>query len=102
MHGRASKVYHKNIGPFEGIPSPFSVIRYHSLHAPIPSLPDDLEPVGWTADDILMGVVHKTKPIWGVQFHPESISTEYGEQIMENLMRSNLIAYPKPRVLESR
>ena len=87
MHGRASNVYHKNLGPFENIPSPFSGIRYHSLHAPISLLPEELEPVGWTSDNILMGVVHKTKPIWGVQFHPESISTEYGEEILENFLR---------------
>jgi para-aminobenzoate synthetase len=85
MHGRASDVHHKNIGPFAGIPSPFSVIRYHSLHAPV--LSEELEAIAWTTDNILMGVVHKTKPIWGVQFHPESISTEYGEQILENFLR---------------
>ena len=82
MHGRPSDVFHSNEGMFEGLPSPFSAIRYHSLL--VSDLPDTLRKIAWTEDDILMGVEHTTKPIWGVQFHPESINTEYGHQLLRN------------------
>ncbi len=82
MHGRPSDVLHDGSGVFEGIPSPFSAIRYHSLH--VPELPDCLQPVAWTDDGILMGVRHVTRPVFGVQFHPESICTEYGHRLIAN------------------
>lgn len=82
MHGRPSDIYHSNEGVFEGLPSPFSAIRYHSLL--VSELPDTLRKIAWTEDDIIMGVEHTSKPIWGVQFHPESINTEYGHQLLRN------------------
>jgi len=82
MHGRSSGVYHQGLGIFKDIPSPFSAVRYHSLVAR--DVPNCLEPIAWTADDVLMAVRHVLKPHWGVQFHPESICTEHGAQLIRN------------------
>jgi para-aminobenzoate synthetase len=82
MHGRASEVRHNGQDVFVNFPSPFQAVRYHSLH--VTELPDCLEAIAWTEDDILMGVRHRQRPIWGVQFHPESICTEFGHQLMAN------------------
>ncbi len=82
VHGRPSDIVHDGLALFEGIPSPFEAIRYHSLH--VPQLPDELEGVAWTTDGILMAVRHRTRPVYGVQFHPESICTEYGHRLMAN------------------
>jgi para-aminobenzoate synthetase len=84
MHGRCSLIHHTGRGLFEGIPSPFSGVRYHSLL--VGETPPVLEPIAWADDGALMAVRHSLRPVWGVQFHPESICTEHGARIIENFM----------------
>lgn len=86
MHGRLSKIYHENRGVFENLPQAFSVVRYHSLIAK-GEIPACLQVDARTEDGIIMGLSHKEKAIWAVQFHPESISTEYGKEMIENFLR---------------
>lgn len=86
MHGKVSPVHHKGVGVFKGIPSPFTATRYHSLIVAEP-LPDVLEVTAFTSDGELMGIRHKTLPIHGVQFHPESILTEHGKELLANFLR---------------
>ena len=83
MHGRLSAIKHDNSDLFYNIPQDFNVVRYHSLIIEDP-MPSELMKTAWTTDGIIMGLKHKTKPIYGVQFHPESICTQYGEQLIEN------------------
>lgn len=92
MHGKTSLVYHKNQGVFKGLNNPFTATRYHSLVIEQASLPDCLEVTAWTEDeqgnlDEIMGVRHKTMPIEGVQFHPESILTEQGHDMLRNFLQ---------------
>ncbi|MDZ4150363.1 anthranilate synthase component II, partial [Methylicorpusculum sp.] len=92
MHGKTSLVYHKNQGVFKSLNNPFTATRYHSLVIDQASLPDCLEVTAWTEDeqgnlDEIMGVRHKTMPIEGVQFHPESILTEHGHDMLRNFLQ---------------
>ncbi len=87
MHGKVSPVIHNDIGMFKDIPSPVTVTRYHSLAIERETLPECLEVTAWTADGEIMGVRHKTLPIEGVQFHPESILTEHGHKMLDNFLR---------------
>ncbi len=86
MHGKISEIHHDSAGIFEGLPSPFRATRYHSLIASIETLPDSLEVTAKTADGIIMGIQHKTLPIFGVQFHPESIETQHGHKLLANFL----------------
>ncbi len=83
MHGRLSAVLHEDSPLFAGIPREFQAVRYHSLCVEQP-LPDELEPIAWTSDGVLMAVAHRQRPQWGVQFHPESICTEHGRLLLAN------------------
>jgi anthranilate synthase component 2 len=91
MHGKTSPVYHQDAGVFKGLSNPFTATRYHSLVIEQTSLPDCLEVTAWTQDeagniDEIMGVRHKTLDIEGVQFHPESILTEHGHDMLRNFL----------------
>ena len=85
MHGKVSPVEHNGEGVFAGLPSPFTATRYHSLIVEEP-LPAELVATAYTPEGELMGVRHKTRPIYGVQFHPESILTEYGHDLLRNFL----------------
>jgi anthranilate synthase component 2 len=87
MHGKTSMIHHKNIGVFAGLANPFRATRYHSLVIERESLPDCLEITAWTDDGEIMGVRHKTLAVEGVQFHPESILTEYGHEMLANFLK---------------
>jgi len=85
MHGRLSSVRHNESALFNAIPQNFSVVRYHSLAVDTP-LPDQLEALAWTPDKVLMALRHKTRPLWGIQFHPESVCTQHGPQLIRNFL----------------
>ena len=87
MHGKTSPIKHNGKDLFEGMPNPFAATRYHSLVIQRDSLPDCLEVTAETEEGEIMGVKHKEFPIWGVQFHPESILTENGRQILKNFLK---------------
>ena len=86
MHGKTSMIQHANKGVFAGLPNPFEATRYHSLVIERSSMPDVLEITAWTDDDEIMGVRHKTLPVEGVQFHPESILTQHGHELLKNFL----------------
>ena len=88
FHGKLSEVKHNNENIFKGIDSPYSVVRYHSLIIEKDSLPDELKITGVLKDnpEIIMAIEHKEKPIYGVQFHPESIETDFGMKLIENFL----------------
>jgi anthranilate synthase component 2 len=86
MHGKLSAIEHDGTGVFAGLPSPFRATRYHSLVAQPETLPACLKVNAWTADGTVMGLRHETLPVHGVQFHPESIETEHGHQLLRNFL----------------
>ena len=86
MHGKLSRISHDGTDILEGVPSPFSATRYHSLIVERDSLPDVLIPTAWTDDGLLMAMRHRALPIYGVQFHPESIASEHGHRILANFL----------------
>jgi anthranilate synthase/aminodeoxychorismate synthase-like glutamine amidotransferase len=88
MHGRTSMIRHRGNGIFAGVPDRFVATRYHSLVISPDRLPAELEVTAWTDDGVIMGVRHRTNPVEGVQFHPESILTNHGERLIGNWMES--------------
>ncbi|SCF47650.1 para-aminobenzoate synthetase [Micromonospora matsumotoense] len=94
MHGRISEVRHTGEDVFRGLPSPFVAVRYHSLAAT--DLPAELEPLAWSDDGVVMGLRHREKPLWGVQFHPESIGSDFGREIIANF-RDLAVAHNRAR-----
>ncbi len=94
MHGKLSPIYHRGQGVFAGLPSPFLATRYHSLIVRREDLPAELEVTAWTEDGIIMGLRHRSLPVEGVQFHPESIMTEGGKQMLANFLAGVSVAAP--------
>lgn len=88
MHGKTSAILHDRSSLFADIPSPFTATRYHSLIAEAGSLPDCLAVTARTDDGVIMGLQHRSLPIYGVQFHPESIETEYGHRLLHNFLQA--------------
>jgi len=87
MHGKTSWIYHNRETIYKGIPNPFEATRYHSLIVEKKSLPALLQVTAWTKDNEIMGLKHKDFPLWGVQFHPESILTKAGKNILSNFLK---------------
>ncbi len=86
MHGKTSPIHHDGKGLFAGLPTPFNATRYHSLIVEKASLPEELQITAWVEEGEIMGLQHRTLPVWGVQFHPESILTEGGMAILKNFL----------------
>ena len=89
MHGKVSRVIHKQQSVFRGLPSPFNATRYHSLVVDASDLPTELEVTAWTDEATVMGLRHRRYPLAGVQFHPEAILTEHGHQLLENFLHDS-------------
>ncbi|MDD2500008.1 MAG: aminodeoxychorismate/anthranilate synthase component II [Geobacter sp.] len=87
MHGKTSPIHHDGKELFNGLPNPFNATRYHSLVVERASLPDCLEVTAWVDNGEIMGLRHKELPVWGVQFHPESILTEGGMELLDNFIK---------------
>jgi anthranilate synthase component 2 len=88
MHGKVSPIEHDGTSVFAGLPNPFTATRYHSLIVERASLPDCLRVTAWTADGLIMGLEHRSLPLHGVQFHPESIASEAGKPLLENFLNA--------------
>ena len=86
MHGKTSSIFHDGKGVFSNIPSPFKAIRYHSLAISKEDLPSEIEVSAWTDNGLIMGVRHRKYPVEGIQFHPESIMTEFGKDLLKNFI----------------
>jgi anthranilate synthase component 2 len=87
VHGKTAAIHHSGAGPFRGLPTPFAATRYHSLIVARDTLPDMLEVTAETADGTIMGLSHRTLPIHGVQFHPESIASEHGRTLLATFLQ---------------
>ena len=87
MHGKVSAIHHRSADVFAGLPSPFEATRYHSLVVDRAGLPGCLEVTAETEDGLIMGLAHQDLPVYGVQFHPESIASEHGHALLENFIR---------------
>lgn len=87
LHGKISSIHHDGQSVFAGLPTPFAATRYHSLIVDKATLPDSLAITAHTEDGLIMGLAHKDKPIHGVQFHPESIATEHGHDMLRNFLK---------------
>jgi anthranilate synthase/aminodeoxychorismate synthase-like glutamine amidotransferase len=87
MHGKTSKIYHKGVGVLKGLPNPFEATRYHSLIVKRETLPASLAVTGWTGEREIMAMQHREWPVYGVQFHPESILTAAGKDLLKNFLR---------------
>jgi para-aminobenzoate synthetase component 2 len=100
VHGQTSPIEHDGAGLFAGLPMPLKVARYHSLVAHPQGFPEQLQATAWTSDGVLMAFVHRRWPVYGVQFHPESILTEYGYELLANFLRlSGIEVLVDPREL---
>ena len=86
MHGKTDQIHHNGQGLFAGLPSPFTATRYHSLAVERESLPPSLEVTAWSGDGEIMGLQRRDRPVHGVQFHPESIATEHGHELLANFL----------------
>ena len=86
MHGKTSRIFHRGTPLFKGLPNPFDATRYHSLIVKRATLPDVLTVTAWTAEKEIMGLQHRTLPVYGVQFHPESILTAVGKDLLRNFL----------------
>jgi anthranilate synthase component II len=86
MHGKTSQIHHTGVGVFKGLKNPFTATRYHSLSVRKEDLPHVLEVTAWTDDGEIMGFQHRSRPVHGVQFHPESIATECGHELLANFL----------------
>ena len=92
VHGKMGCIHHDGKGVFAGLPSPFAATRYHSLVVDRDSLPATLDVTAWLDDGTIMGLRHRTRPIEGVQFHPESIASEHGHALLRNFLDQTRVA----------